>query len=520
VTQVLKRLLLALAICLIILIALVLPGFGQRKPAVVPLPPFSDTTYRVGERLTYNVSYANFVSAGHVELFVPARGTFYGREAIQLRAHVQTTGVVSVALFALNTDYTSYVDPTTGQPFRVEQVERDAPHGADSSHDLNQEGAPAAVPEKSRMGGFPGTYDFLSVLYRLRSLPLAEGSTYLFTVKGESGEYPAEIRVKGHETIRTNVGSFNAIATQVRVANNSAANDYRIQVYFTDDERHVPVLLTAKLQTGELRAELAGSQMVAVAKAPGKPAATPTPQPTPVRSPTPTTGVPPKTALLGLPFKVGEQLNYKAYLANVQESVGQVSFQIRSRARYFDHDGLLFTVTAQTTNAAQRLFVANDVLSSYVDPESLLPFRTDLNLAEGQRHSQEVWTINQDYGTATNGQGRKIDMPVGTHDYLSLFYVVRTMNLVPPKKTGISILVNGRPKTLFINAVKRETIQLGSEKIPSIQLELTTDDPQPDKFVLRAWISDDDRRLPLRFTAMTQLGQLRVDLAILPLTRQ
>ena len=111
-------------------------------------------------------------------------------------------------------------------------------------------------------------------------------------------------------------------------------------------------------------------------------------------------------------------------------------------------------------------------------------------------------------------------MPVGTHYYLSIFYVIRTMNLVPPKKTAISILVNGRPKTLFLKALRRETVQLGSEKIPSIQLELTTDDPQPDKFVLRAWVSDDDRHLPLRFTAMTELGQLRVDLAILPLTRQ
>ena len=73
---------------------------------------------------------------------------------------------------------------------------------------------------------------------------------------------------------------------------------------------------------------------------------------------------------------------------------------------------------------------------------------------------------------------------------------------------------------MIITALKRETIQLGSQKIPAIQLSLTTDDPQPDKFVLRAWISDDDRRLPLRLTAMTELGQVRADLVILPLNRQ
>jgi len=229
---------------------------------------------------------------------------------------------------------------------------------------------------------------------------------------------------------------------------------------------------------------------------------------------------PPSTTLNGFPFKVGEQLNYQAYLASVQQPVGMIAFQIRPRGRYFDHDGLLLSVTAETTNAAQRLFFAKDMLSSYVDPETLLPFRSEIDLVEGKRRSKEILTINQDYGTATTERGRKIEMPVGTHDYLSIFYAVRSMNLSPPKRNAVSILVNGRAKTLVITALRRESIQLGSEKIPAIQLSLTTDDQQPDKFALRAWISDDDRRLPLRLTAMTELGQLRVDLVIVPLTRQ
>jgi hypothetical protein len=51
-------------------------------------------------------------------------------------------------------------------------------------------------------------------------------------------------------------------------------------------------------------------------------------------------------------------------------------------------------------------------------------------------------------------------------------------------------------------------------------VSLTTDDPQPDKFQLRAWVSDDRRRLPLRLTAVTELGPVRADLAIIPLTSQ
>lgn len=521
VTRDLTRFVLALASFLIILIALVLPGLAQRKNEVTALP-FSEAPYFVGERLTYNVSFSNFVSAGHVELFVAARGTFYGRDAIELRAHVETTGVVYAALYSLNNDYTSYVDPTNGQPFRAQQVVREAARSSNVSSDFNQPAGTAAIPDKLKVGEFPGTYDFLSALYRLRALPLAEGSTYYLTARGESQEYQAELRVKGHEAIKTNVGSFNAIVTQVRVSNNSEANDRHIQIYFTDDERHVPVLITAKLKAGEIRAELAGSQLV-----PGLPnrAATkpadPLPKPTPLQ-PTPTTPTTsgPAGLMMGFPFKVGEQLNYQAYLPNVQQPVGLIAFQVRPRSRYFDKDGLLLTVTAETTNAAQRLFFAKDLLSSYVDPQTLLPYRSEMQIAEGNRRSKETLTISQDYGTATNERGRKIEMPVGTHDYLSIFYAVRSMNLNPPRRNAVSILVNGRAKTLVITALKRESIQLGSQKIPAIQVSLTTDDQQPDKFALRAWISDDDRRLPLRLTAMTELGQLRADLVILPLNRQ
>jgi len=514
----LKRLFAAIATASIILTALVLPASSQRKGEVVTFP-FSEAPYRVGERLTYNVSFSNFISAAHVELFVAARGTFFGRDAFELRAHVETTGVVSAALYALNNDYTTYVDQNTGLPFRAQEVVREAARTSDTSSDFNQPASNPAVPDKPAAAGFAGTYDFLSALYRLRALPLGEGSTYPFTVRAGSQEYQAELKVKGHEMIRTNVGSFNAIVSEIRMPNNSAINDYRLRIYFSDDERHVPILVTAKVRSGEIRAVIAGSQLV-----PEAPAKQPTPSAkvavAPPQSP-PLTGSGSPIAdevLAALPFKVGEQLNYQVYLGGNQEVVGLASFQVRARSRYFDHDGLMLTVTAQTTNAAQRLFFANDQVNSYIDPKTLLPFRTDLKLVEGQKRTTESLTINQDYGTATSAKGQKIEIPVGTHDCLSIFYAIRSMNLTPPKRNALSIMVNNRPRTLFISSLSRETIQFGSQKIRAIQLSLTTDDPQSDKFALRAWISDDDRRLPLRLTATTRLGPLRADLVILPVT--
>ncbi len=496
----------------ILLFALIFPLLAQENGGSNPAS-FSNSPYRIGERLTYNVSFSNFPSAAHVAVQVVSRGTYFGRDAIQLWAHVETTGVVSVALFSINNDYTTYVDSETGLPFRSQQVARDAIKATDSVQDFSQPFGNEVIPPKQK--AFPGTYDFLSAFYRARALPLSEGAVYNFLVRGESADYQAELKVVGREVIKTNVGSFNTIITQIRASNSPVKN---LKAYFSDDERHLPVLVTARVSTGDLRAELAGSEIVkpAATPSPTPPVVAVTPTPTPVASATPHAPV----GNEAWPFIVGEQLNYQVFIGASNTALGTATFQVRGRSRYFDRDGVFLSVKAQTTGAAARLFVANDQIDSYVNPKSLLPYRTGLNLVEGQRRLNQTLVVNQENGTATTDKGARIEIPVGTHDYLSFFYAVRTFSLSPPKQNAISILVENKPKTLIVNSLKREPIQLGGRDIPAIALSITTDDPQRDKYQLRMWVSDDQRHLPLRITCITQLGPLRADLAILPAAAQ
>jgi hypothetical protein len=84
----------------------------------------------------------------------------------------------------------------------------------------------------------------------------------------------------------------------------------------------------------------------------------------------------------------------------------------------------------------------------------------------------------------------------------------------------LAVLVENKPKTLFVETLEKTVIQLGDRRVPAIALSITTDDPQPDKYQLRLWVSDDKQRMPLRITCTTKLGPLRADLAILPTTPQ
>src|SRR2546430_2723808 len=129
----------SLSIVLVVLSAFCAVAAQQKTDTTVT--PLNSQAYRIGEHLTYDVSFSQFVSAAHIELFVVARGTFFVRDGIQLRGHAETTGVVSVALFALNNDSTSYVGPVSGLPFHFQEVVRQAGRTSESSNDFKQAAA-------------------------------------------------------------------------------------------------------------------------------------------------------------------------------------------------------------------------------------------------------------------------------------------------------------------------------------------------------------------------------------------
>lgn len=501
--------------------------------------PLSQAPYRVGERLTYTVAFSNFPTAAHIQTQVVGRGQFHGREGVELRAHVETIGVVSAALLTLNANQTTFVDPATGLPYRALQSLIANPRVQEMAEDSNTPLVDMASAQGRIVPIEAGTYDFLAALYRLRALPLAQGAIYALSVRQNATFYDAEVKVTGRETLKTNVGSAGTVVAEVRVRGNKEADEYRVRLYFTDDERHVPVLISARHRAGEIRVELASAEFVGDTQDPLA-TADPTPPPSdpgirlppgqlagnnpprviPTPAPTPPSGSAAAATPADLPFKPGEQLNFNFFLGPNAQPAGSASFLVRPRARYFNREGLLLTANLQTTGAVQALFPVSDQVNSYVDVSSVLPFRTELTLAEGKRRARFVVSADQQGGNALFEDGTRVEVPFGTHDLLSVFYALRSFDLTPGKRNSVSLLLNKRPRVLFITALRNAPVQLGGQSIPAVELSLATSDADGNSLGLRLWVSTDKRRLPLRLTAVTPLGPVRADLAIIPTTLQ
>jgi len=238
------------------------PASVTRGPAVAaemataPLT-FAKLPFAPGETLTYNVDWNNYVAAARLDLAVPKRGQFFGKEGFQVTADVKTVGIVRALLAAVDSHSESYLDPKTLLAFRTERSNN--VNGKTSSQLVTFDRAnKTAVSGARSLPIGPETGDALGLLYRLRAMRLEEGSE--LTLDGVEGSKRVEVRasVGGRETITTPAGQFETIRVLCTpVETNGTGEASRFDIWFSTDPARVPVQIATETKVGTIRIVLA-----------------------------------------------------------------------------------------------------------------------------------------------------------------------------------------------------------------------------------------------------------------------
>ncbi len=223
------------------------------EPLVLASIPFAS-----GETLTYDVDWNNNTRAATLVLTVGDRGTYFGKQGLQLSADVQTVGMVR--LFAsVQGAFKSFSDPKTLLPFRAEN--RSSVNGKSESQTIvfDRENNVALVGERSTPIA-SDTGDPLSLFYRLRSLPMKVGNTMMldgFVQRREQWKAVVEAR----EAIPTDKGKTNAFRVAFMPIKAGEPDDTnRIRIWFTDNTMRLPVLITAEPKVGPIRMTLSSAR--------------------------------------------------------------------------------------------------------------------------------------------------------------------------------------------------------------------------------------------------------------------
>ena len=461
------------------------------------VPP---TPFRVGEKVSYNLSYEQYRNVAFLEMQVISRGKFSGRDAVELRAKIKTFDLVSAAFATIDETRTVFAAADSGLPIYI-------------SRSINDGVVPKEIITNN-LEGVPAL-DLLTLIYKVRET--AGNGSFTFTEGGEN--FAITFASTVGEVVKTDAGDFETSVSTVQSTYFDTRGIKELKVNFTSDERHVPVQIRFKTSKGSFLAKVSGISGE-------EPAPTASPSPTPIVIATPKPAVTPKPTpqpptyvndqplLPELVFVLGEALNYKVTQAN--RPVGEVTFTAKERKLINGVDSLILEARVIGTENGTRPFNLADSMTSRVNPDTLAPFAYDLKVTGPMATVSQSNIVDPRTGAITFGASR-VDAPVGTHNLLSLIYAMRSFNLRPSKDatapvndTRVAVFWQDKPYVFTLRPSNADTITIAGEKVAAQLITINTGNPLLDSAAIKVWLSLEDSRVPLRII----VGSYQADLII------
>ena len=103
--------------------------------------------------------------------------------------------------------------------------------------------------QKHTENDIPGCVtDVVSGIFYVATLPLTPGATYTFPLNDGGKTVTVQAHVEGKEQVKTPAGTFQTLRVGPEGDSGTLLkNKGRIWIWYTDDDRHLPVQMRAKL---------------------------------------------------------------------------------------------------------------------------------------------------------------------------------------------------------------------------------------------------------------------------------
>jgi hypothetical protein len=104
-------------------------------------------------------------------------------------------------------------------------------------------------------------HSIMSAFYLVRTMPLKVGETSRFSAVSGKKRYELKVVIHGRETIETDLGTFKTVKVEPVLDGDGIFNSKgRIFIWFTDDEKRIPVLMECEIALGSIKAKLIKAQ--------------------------------------------------------------------------------------------------------------------------------------------------------------------------------------------------------------------------------------------------------------------
>jgi Protein of unknown function (DUF3108) len=234
-------------------------GFGPLPAAARPFLP-KDLVYPVpfgpGETLVYSLAWL-MIEGGKMTLQTSRESSPDGVGLHRLVLTAESNAFIST-FYPVRTRYETWVDVRDFQPVRFEKHAREGRYESDEVEEFDL---------TRRVGSWRDTrtplpervQDLISSFYYLRTQPLVPGQAVQVDMYSRGKIYKLSAAVLSRERVETGVGVFEAFKIQPQLRENDSAEDRnrgKLFLWFSDDDRHLPVMARTVLKIGSVTARL------------------------------------------------------------------------------------------------------------------------------------------------------------------------------------------------------------------------------------------------------------------------
>lgn len=217
------------------------------------------SAFRSGERLTYDISWLN-VSAGTAVMEVASPGSAEEGRLATVVTTARSSPMVT-KFYPVDNRVESQIDLQSLLPQHMRFRRREGKRKNDFDYTFHhRNGTVTAVKDGTSevLSIPPATQDAISCLYFVRtSLPLRKGASLSMNVHHDKKNYRLEVKVEDLETIKGPWGTREAARVLVIMPFQGIfLNQGNVRVWFTADERRIPLRMKAKVIIGSITADL------------------------------------------------------------------------------------------------------------------------------------------------------------------------------------------------------------------------------------------------------------------------
>nr|WP_320115869.1 DUF3108 domain-containing protein [uncultured Desulfuromonas sp.] len=229
-------------------------------------------------------------------------------------------------------------------------------------------------------------------------------------------------------------------------------------------------------------------------------------------------------AALGMPalaaaYQRGEVLHYVLKWGAIPAGKATLSVEPLESV-----DGTLchhFVLQARSNKALDLIFKVRDRIDAFAEyglPRSRLYFKKQ---QEGRHKRDVVVRFDWQQGTATYRNRDKVKKPIellpGSLDPLSAFYALRSERLVVGEALLLAV-TDGKKNVLGeARVIRKEPITVAGRTYPTILIEPDLKQvggvfKKSKNAAIQVWLTDDDRRLPVRLKSKVYIGSFVAEL--------